>query len=435
MKITIVGTGYQGLVTGTGLAENGHLVTCVDRKADRVALLESGTLPLHEPGLDELLNRNIEEERLRFSTDLAGAVADSLLVFLCVGTPLRDDGTADISQVLDAVKDVAGVMTGYRIIVNKCTCPPGTTDRIAEVLRAHTAQAFDVVANPDFLKEGAAIDDFMRPDRIIIGCDDVRVREIMKELYSPFLRTGRPFLAMSSRSAEFTKYATNLMLAARISLMNQLASICEQAGANISEVREGLAADDRIGPKYLFPGLGFGGSGLPKDVLGCARLAEEYGVEHDLIDAIYNVNERQQDRFLDRILEYYGDAIGDKKLAVWGLSFKPRTDDIRGAPALRLIDRLLELGVQIAAYDPVAGVAARERYGDRITIVRKYYEALDGADGLIVATEWNEFRRPDYDRLGSLMREKVIFDGRNIYTPSVLREHGFKCFSIGRPAL
>lgn len=435
MKITIVGTGYQGLVTGVGLAENGHIVTCVDRKASRIEALRDGRPPIHEPGLEELLNRNIEEERIRFTTDLHEAVSDCLLIFLCVGTPIADDGVADTTQVREAAAQVAQAMDGYRILVNKCTCPPGTARALADAMAKHTSHAFDVVANPDFLKEGAAIDDFMRPDRVIIGCEDVRVREIMKELYSPFLRTGRPFLAMSPESAEMTKYATNVMIAARISLMNQLAAICEHCGANVGDVREGLAADERIGPKYLFPGLGFGGSGLPKDVLACARLAETHGVEPDLIAAIHAVNERQMRRFIDRLLGHYGADLAGKRFALWGVSFKPRTDDIRGAPALQVIDALLAAGAEVSAYDPVAAPKVRERYGDRITLVRKYYEALDGADGLVIATEWNEFRRPDYERMRELMRAPVIFDGRNIYTPEVMREHGFTYYSIGRPAV
>lgn len=435
MKITIVGTGYQGLVVGTCLAENGHQITCVDRDAERVKNLTEFRMPIHEPGLEELVTRNLEEDRLSFTTDLSEAVADCLMVFLCVGTPAKDNGEYDLTYPLGAVKQIAQAMTGYRIIVNKSTCPPGSCEAMEAVLRENTEHAFDVVANPDFLKEGAAIDDFMRPDRIVIGCSDVRVREIMRELFSPFLRTGRPFLVMSQRSAEMMKYALNVMLAARISLMNQLADICSAYGADISEVREALGSDSRIGSTFLFPGIGYGGPGLPRDVSTCVRLAQEKGVPCDLIESVNNVNLRRREQFLKNILEYYGADIGKKRLAFWGASFKPRTDDLRGAPALYLIDHLREAGAKIVVFDPTASAKLSERYGDAIEIAPKYFSALQDADGLIIVTEWNEFRRPDYERMGTLMREKVIFDGRNLYTPQIMKSHGFRYFSIGRPAV
>lgn len=435
MKITIVGTGYQGLVTGTGLAEHGHQVTCIDQNIERIDNLQQGKLPIYEPGLEELLARNIEEERLFFSTDLDKAVADCLLVFLCVGTPSNADGSADLSQILGAVRQIGTAMTGYRILVNKSTCPPGTAAAFERILRETTEHAFDIVVNPDFLREGAAVDDFLRPDRIVIGCDEVRVREIMRELYAPFLRTGRPFLLMSPVSAEMTKYATNVMLASRISLMNQLAEICDACGADISSVREGVASDDRIGPTYLFSGIGFGGSGLPKDLRACIAFAKALGCDCDLLEGIHSINERQMARFLQRILTYYGDSLPGKRLALWGVSFKPRTDDIRGAPALRLIESLREAGASIVVYDPVAAPKIQKRFGDAVPCVRKYYDALQGAHGLIIVTEWNEFRRPDYERMATLMAEKVIFDGRNIYTPKVMKDLGFRYFSIGRPAV
>ncbi|MBP8130373.1 MAG: UDP-glucose/GDP-mannose dehydrogenase family protein [Candidatus Hydrogenedentes bacterium] len=435
MRITIVGTGYQGLVTGTGLAEHGHQVTCVDQNAERIRTLQQGRLPIHEPGLEELLARNIEEERLFFSTGLEEAVKDCLLVFLCVGTPSNEDGSADLSQIFAAVRQIGTAMTGYRILVNKSTCPPGTAAKFEQILRESTEHAFDIVVNPDFLREGAAIDDFLRPDRIVIGCEEVRVREIMRELYAPFLRTGRPILLMSPVSAEMTKYATNVMLASRISLMNQLAEVCDACGADISSVREGVASDHRIGPTYLFPGIGFGGSGLPKDLRACIAFAKTLGCDCDLLAGINGVNERQIDRFLERILTYYGDALPRKRLALWGVSFKPRTDDVRGAPALHLIERLRNAGAAIVVYDPVAAPHIQKRFGDSVPCVRKYYDALDGANGLVIVTEWNEFRRPDYERMAGLMAEKVIFDGRNIYTPKVMKELGFRYFSVGRPAV
>lgn len=433
MKLAVVGTGYVGLVVGTGFAENGHIVTCVDRDESRIAVLSKGELPFYEPGLEELVARNVEEERLHFSTDLGEAVANALLIFICVGTPAGERGHLDVSEVFSVADRIAHAMTGYRIIVNKSTCPIGTTEALRDAIGKVTKHPFDVVANPEFLKEGAAVDDFMRPDRVVIGCEDVRVEEIMKELYAPFLRTGKPLLTMDFRSAEMCKYAVNAMLAARISLMNEFSGLCEQYQADIGAVREVVAADSRIGLGYLFPGIGFGGSCLPKDVVAAARLAEDKGVPADLLNAISLVNEHQQERFIARILDYYGAAIGEKRLAVWGATFKPRTDDLRGAPALRVIDRLLEHGTTVVAYDPIAGPKLKDMYGDRITVAPKNYAAIEGADGLVIVTEWNEFRRPDYERMGQLMRERVIFDGRNLYTPKVLAEQGFRYFSIGRP--
>ena len=435
MKIAIIGTGYQGLVTGTCFAENGHRVICMDRNAERIALLKQGVPPLHEPGLEELIARNMEEERLFFTTDFADAVRESLMIFLCVGTPADEAGETDLSGVFDVVRQVAEAMDGYRIIVNKCTCPPGTTEQLEEILKSHTTHPGDVVVNPDFMKEGSAVDDFLRPDRVIIGCHEIRVNEIMKEMYGPFLRTGKPLLVMSPRSAEMAKYATNVMLAARISVMNQLADICEQYEADIAEVREAVGTDYRIGPTFLFPGVGFGGSGLPRDLAACERLAREQQIPHDLLTAIRTVNEGRRKRFLQLILDYYGDSACEKKLAVWGASFKARTDDVRGAPALYIIDGLCQAGASVTVYDPVAAKKIVERYGDAVAIATKYYNALEGADGLVIMTEWNEFRRPDYARMGELMREKVIFDGRNLYTPAIMASHGFRYFSIGRKAV
>lgn len=435
MKITVIDSGYQGLVVAACLAENGHQVHCLDADAPRIAALQEGRIPFHEPGLEELVARNREEERLHFTTNLPKAVENALIIMLCVPSPADEHGKTDIAPLLQAVAKIGTAMDGYRILVNKSACPPGTADEIERVLRQSTAHAFDVVVNPDFMKEGNAIDDFMRPDRVVIGCEDVRVREIMKELYSPHLRTGRPCLVMGRRSAEMTKYATNVMLASRISLMNQIADLCEALGADIAEVREGLSADARVGAAYLFPGIGFGGPGLPKDLAVCRELARTHGVNDDLFVAIGAVNERRRQQFLRRIVEFYPDGIRGKRLALWGAAYKPRTDDLRGAPAVFLIDGLLAQGAAINVYDPAAAQRLRERYGDRIAIAPKCYASLEGADGLIIVTEWNEFRRPDYERMAGLMRQKVIFDGRNLYTPAVLRQHGFQYFSVGRPSL
>lgn len=435
MKITVVGTGYSGLVLGTCLAENGHNVTCVDRKADRIAGLSQGEIHFHEPGLEELIARNIEEERLEFTTDLAKAVDGCLITFLCVGTPADIHGHVDLSDIENAVKDIGKALTGYSIVVNKSTCPPGTGDHLEAILREASTHTCDLVVNPDFLKEGNAVDDFMRPDRVVVGCDDVRVREIMKELYSPFLRTGKPFLAMDRRSAEMVKYATIVMLASRISTMNQLADICAACDADVSQVREGVAADDRIGSAFMFPGLGYGGFSLPKDIATCIRIAEDGGADPSLIEAIAATNESRQEGFIKTVLDHYGSDIAHKKIAIWGVSFKPRTDSLRGAPALKIIHALCEAGAEVVAYDPVAGEKLKAKLGDSVSIAPKYYQALEGADGLVIATEWNEFRRPDYQRMASLMREPIIFDGRNLYTPSVMAENGFTYISIGRPAV
>ena len=433
MKITILGCGYQGLVTGTCFAENGHSVVCLDKNPAVINQLQAGKLPIHEPGLEELIIRNLEEERLSFTTDLSAALDGSLMVFLCVGSPADRLGQVDLSNVLSVTEEIAKKRTGYQIIVNKSTCPPGTAKKIEEIWKIR--QAGDVVVNPDFMKEGSAVEDFLRPDRINVGCRDVRVQEMMRELYSPFLRTGKPFLAMSPESAEMAKYATNAMLASRISLMNQLADLCEAYDCDIADIREAVGMDSRIGPTFLFPGIGFGGSGLPRDVAVCERLAREAGLEHDLLTAISAVNNRRRQQFLAKILDYYGSKISSKRLALWGVSFKARTDDIRDAPSLDIIEGLCAAGAEVVVYDPVAGQKVSARYGNRIQMAPKYYSALENADGLVILTEWNEFRRPDYARMASLLREPVIFDGRNLYTPVVMQEHGFKYFSIGRKSV
>jgi len=435
MKIVVVGTGHIGLVVGTGLAENGHSVTCVDRDAAMIERLRAGEMPVYEPGLEELVVRNQEEERLTFTTDLEGPLAESLLTFICVGTPSLANGAADVSEVLSSVEQVAAAMQGYQIIVLKSTCPVGTADNLREFLAERTAHPFDVVVNPEFLKEGAAMDDFMRPDRIVVGCDDVRVQEIMRELYAPFMRTGKPILFMDHRSAEIAKYAVNFMLAARISVMNELANICGAYGADVTAVQDSLMADSRFGSTYLFPGIGFGGSCLPKDMVACAHLAREKGVACDMLEAVTAVNERQAALFIERILEFYGAAIGQKRIAVWGASFKPRTDDVREAPALRVIDALLEAGAAVSVYDPVAGPNLRTHYGDRVEVAAKTYDSIEGVDGLVICTEWREFHRPDFERMAGQMRERVVFDGRNLYTPKALASHGFRYFSIGRPSV
>lgn len=435
MKIAVVGTGYVGLVVGTCMAETGHTVICVDKRQEIIDILESGSLPIYEPGLEELVTRNREEERLSFTTDLKVAVENALVVFMCVGTPEGEDGRADLSQIFQAAKEIGQAMTGYRIVVSKSTVPVGTVDKIREVIAAETEQAFDMVSNPEFLKEGAAVEDFMRPDRVVIGTDDVRVEEIMKELYEPFVRTGKPILTMNIRSAEFTKYACNTMLAARISMVNELATVAEALGADMSSVREGMASDSRIGSSFLFPGLGYGGSCFPKDVEAFVYLAEDNGLPCHMISSAQKVNREQRARFIACILGHYGGDVKGKRMAIWGASFKPRTDDLRCAPCLDVIRALLDGGAAVAVYDPVSGPGVAAIFGDAVTVDQKPYEILADSDGLIICTEWNEFRRPDLDRMGELLKEKVVFDGRNIYSPIMMSRAGFRYYSIGRQAV
>ena len=432
MNIAVVGTGYVGLVLGTCLAETGHDVICVDSDASKIDVLNAGKVPIFEPGLEELLRRNTEEERLTFSTDLHGAVEKSLIVFIAVGTPSDEVGAADLTSVFDVAQGVGRAMNGYKIIVTKSTVPVGTADRVTEIIAAETREQFDVVSNPEFLKEGAAVDDFMKPDRIIVGTTDVRVAEIMKEMYAPFVRTGRPIIVMDVRSAELTKYACNAMLATRISFINELANLCERVGADVDKVREGMGTDSRIGFAFLFPGIGYGGSCLPKDVRAVVKTAAEAGYEFKLLEAANEVNERQKKIILDKILDHFSGKIKGKVFAIWGLSFKPRTDDMREAPALAIIEALLERGAKVRAYDPAARKMAAAILGDKVELFTRNYDALKDADALVVATEWNEFRRPDLKRMASLMRELVIFDGRNIYNPKTVKEVGFTYYGIGR---
>lgn len=440
MKLAVVGTGYVGLVAGACFAETGNDVVCVDLDKDKIRLLQEGKVPIYEPGLDEMVGRNLSEGRLHFSTDLAQAVDDSLIVIIAVGTPAGEDGSSDLTHVLAAAASIADAMESYKILVNKSTVPVGTADRVRKVVSERTLQEFNVVSNPEFLKEGAAIEDFMKPDRVVIGHDDVRVGEIMKELYAPFTRTGAPILLMDNRSAEMTKYAANCMLATRISFMNEVANLCELVGADVHWVRQGIGLDTRIGPTFLFPGIGYGGSCFPKDVKALIRTAEEQGYSMEIVKAVEAVNERQKSVLLNKLLDYYCPSEGrgsrpleGKRFAVWGLSFKPKTDDMREAPSVVIISRLLELGADVCAYDPVAAGAARSIFADRITYAGNNYEALEGADGLLLLTEWNLFRNPDFSRIRRVMKQAVIFDGRNQYNPADMKAQGFAYFSVGRP--
>jgi len=432
MKLCVVGTGYVGLVSGTCFAEGGNDVACVDIDERKIADLRNGKIPIYEPGLEELIRRNVADGRLRFTTDLATAVKDSLVCFIAVGTPQDEDGSADLSMVLKATADIAKLMPGYRIIVLKSTVPVGTADKVREAMTSCTKHPFDVVSNPEFLKEGAAVEDFMKPDRVVLGSNSERALSLMKELYSPFVRTENPILVMDNRSAEMTKYAANAFLATRISFINQVANLCEKAGADVSDVRRGIGFDRRIGHYFLFPGVGYGGSCFPKDVRAVIRTAQEYDMDFSLLKEVEVINERQKELLVNKVFARFGKDLRGRKFAIWGLAFKPRTDDMREAPSIVIIEALLKAGAEIAVHDPEALARAREVFGDRVSYHRGNYDALPGADALLIVTEWNEFRRPDFARVRELMKSPIIFDGRNLYEPSVMKQEGFMYYPVGR---
>ncbi|MBM3975578.1 MAG: UDP-glucose/GDP-mannose dehydrogenase family protein [Planctomycetes bacterium] len=432
MRIAVVGTGYVGLVAGTCFAESGNTVTCIDIDPEKIKLLRAGGVPIFEPGLEELLKRNIQDGRLRFTTDYAEAVPGAQVVFIAVGTPQDEDGSADLQYVLAAARAVGKAMTGYAVIVDKSTVPVGTARKVAAALKESTQHAFDVVSNPEFLKEGAAIDDFLKPDRVVIGSESARAKEVMDELYGPFVRTGNPILHMDIESAELTKYAANAMLATRISFMNEIANICNRVGANVALVRRGIGSDTRIGSKFLFAGLGYGGSCFPKDVKAVVRTAEDCGYEFQILKAVEAVNEKQKSIPFEQALAHFEGKLEGKHFAVWGLAFKPNTDDMREAPSLVVIERLLAAGATVRVYDPEAMHEARKRHlGDRVQYAQNPMDALGGADALMLVTEWNEFRRPDFEQMKRLMRGHVIFDGRNIYPRKTLEDLGFRYHAIG----
>ncbi len=442
MKICVIGTGYVGLVVGTCFAESGNTVTCVDINEAKIEGLKNGIIPIYEPGLKELINRNTEEGRLSFSTDLASSVRNSLLQFIAVGTPPGEDGSADLNYVIGVAREIGRVMDCFKIVVNKSTVPVGTADKVRAAIREELAARnvaieFDVVSNPEFLKEGAAIDDFMKPDRVVIGVDDVRTAEIMKELYAPFMRRTNRTIVMDVRSAEMTKYAANAMLATKISFMNQVANLCERLGADVAAVREGIGSDSRIGYDFLFPGVGYGGSCFPKDVKALVKSAEENSYEFVLLEAVELVNERQKRVLPEKLITHLGGAdsslpLQGKHIALWGLAFKPRTDDMREAPSIVIVDQLLQAGAQVRVHDPVALAEARKIFGDRVTYSANEYEILRGADALAIVTEWNEYRNPDFQRIAGLLNRPVIFDGRNLYEPRRMKQLGFEYFAIGR---
>lgn len=433
MHVGVFGAGYVGLVTSGCFAEMGNDVICCDIDAERVERLRRGEVPIYEPSLEELLRRNVTEGRLWFTTDPADAVRESEVLFIAVGTPSDEDGSADVSRVLDVARTIGRHANGPKVIVNKSTVPVGTADRMRAALAEATEHPLVIVSNPEFLKEGAAVDDFMKPDRVVIGTDDEPSLEILRSLYAPFVRTGNPILVMDTRSAEMTKYAANAMLATRITFMNEIANLCERVGADVDKVRAGIGTDRRIGTSFLFPGVGFGGSCFPKDVRALERLADDVEYEFDLIRAVHRVNDRQKRLLADKIRSHFGNDLQGLVFAVWGLAFKPRTDDVREAPALALVEALLEAGAIVTAFDPEAMSNARHLLGNRISYASDAYSALEGADALVVATEWNEFRFPDFRRIRASLKEPLIFDGRNVYDPAAMAAEGFTYYSIGRP--
>jgi UDPglucose 6-dehydrogenase len=431
MKIAVVGTGYVGLVVGACLAENGNDVVCIDKDSAKVKQLKRGVMPIYEPGLEEMVRRNRAEKRLEFSTDLRRAVRAATIVFIAVGTPQDEDGAADLTHVLDVAREIAKSLNGYKVIVDKSTVPVGTAAKVRHVIARETSQSFSVVSNPEFLKQGAAVEDFLKPDRVVIGVEDDRARQLMLELYAPFTRTGAPIMVMDCASAELSKYAANAILATRISFMNEVANVCEVVGANVDYVRKVIGSDRRIGPSFLFPGIGFGGSCFPKDIKALIRFAGDKGYDFQTLKAVDRVNEAQKVRFIEKLEAHFGSLRG-KTIAMWGLAFKPRTDDMREAPAIPLIHRLLRAKAHVQAFDPQASNVAKGIFGKKIAIVGKGYDALKGADALVIATEWNEFREPDFNKMRKLMKTPVIFDGRNIYASEQMRALGFTYYSVGR---
>ncbi len=431
MKIGVVGTGYVGLVAAACFAENGNSVIGVDIDDAKIQALLKGQIPIYEPGLAEIVVQNVAEGRLRFTTDITVAVKECDVLFIAVGTPQDEDGSADLQYVLKVAEQIADAMNGPKIVVNKSTVPVGTAAKVKAAIEARTKHPVSVVSNPEFLKEGAAVDDFLKPDRVVIGTSDPKTEAIMREMYDPFVRTGKPILVMDNVSAELTKYASNAMLALRISFMNEVANLCDSTGADVEMVRKGMATDSRIGPAFLFPGLGYGGSCFPKDVKAIDHTSREYGSPMEIVAAVERVNAKQKTIMLPRMEKLLGGFAG-KKVAVWGVAFKPRTDDIREAPALFIIEGLLEKGATVSAYDPKAMDHAKRSLPKSVQWAKNGYDALEGADALLLATEWNEFREPDFLKMKALMRRPLIFDGRNIFNPKTVKSLGFEYVGVGR---
>jgi len=432
MKICVVGVGYVGLVTAACLAEAGNDVVCVDNDEEKIAGLKNGVIPIYEPGLTEIVKHNEKLGRLRFTTELKEGIDNSLIIFLAVGTPTAADGSADISAILSVAGQIAENLTDYRIIATKSTVPVGTHKKVTDIIKSKTKTSFDYVSNPEFLKEGAAVEDFISPDRIIIGTNNPAVRNKMAQLYRPFMRRGNRILFMDPASAEMTKYAANTMLATRISLMNEISALCEKLGADIERVRQGLGSDSRIGRSFLFPGVGFGGSCFPKDIRALIHTGTEQGLEMTIARSVQHVNINQQDRFAKRITDYFANREDKTTLAVWGLAFKAKTDDVRESPAIYCIGKFLDCGMKIRAYDPEAGPAALAALNGKIETLRNGYDTLDNADALVIFTDWQEFRNPDFETIAKKLKNPIIFDGRNLYDPDTVKKAGIEYHSIGR---
>jgi UDPglucose 6-dehydrogenase len=437
MRIIVVGSGYVGLVTGACFAESGVNVTCVDIDADKIQQLKNGTIPIYEPGLDSMVKSNIEKKRLSFSTDIKEGIEGSEVIFIAVGTPPGEDGSADLKHVLNVAREIGQVMTKHIVVVTKSTVPVGTSEKIRNTIQAELSKRresvqFDMASNPEFLKEGAAIDDFLKPERIVIGIDNEKTREIMTRLYMPFVLNNHPILFMDIASAEITKYAANAMLATRISFINEIANLCDILGADINNVRKGIGSDSRIGSKFIYPGTGYGGSCFPKDVKAILKTADDLGYELNVIKAVEKANDYQKNVIFNKMIKFFNNDLKNKLIGVWGLSFKPKTDDIREASSLVLIERLLEAGAKVKAYDPAAINETKKVLGDRIEYSFDPYETIVDVDAVALMTEWSEFHLPDFNKMGELMKEKIIFDGRNIYDPAQLRQLGFIYFGIGR---
>ncbi len=436
MKIAVVGTGYVGLVTGTCFAETGNTVTCIDINESKIKMLENNQLPIYEPELDTLFERNKNEGRLKFTTSLKEGIEDAKVIFLALPTPPGEDGSADLKYILGVAKELGPLLKNYVVIVDKSTVPVGTADKVtAAILESGQRDLFDVVSNPEFLREGVAVEDFLKPERVVIGTSSNKAKEVMNRLYEPFVRQGNPILFMDERSAEMTKYAANAFLATKISFMNEVANLCELVGADVDNVRKGIGTDSRIGKRFLFPGIGYGGSCFPKDVQALHFTAQENKYAFRILDAVMDVNYKQRELFFNRILNFFNGNLAGKTIALWGLAFKPNTDDIREAPAVYLIEKFLEHGASVRAYDPEAMKNVKEIFGEKVFFAKDQYEALEGADFLTIATEWNAFRSPDFDKISSSLKTKVIFDGRNLYDLNEMMELGYYYCSVGRKSI
>lgn len=435
MKIAVVGTGYVGLVGGTCFAETGNEVICVDIDKKKVERMKNGEVPIYEPGLETLFERNIKQGRLSFTTNLEDAIKDAKIIFLALPTPPGEDGSADLSYVLGVADQLGKIIKDYKVIVDKSTVPVGTAEKVTAAIAANATVDFDVVCNPEFLREGFAIEDFMKPDRVVIGTESAKARDIMGELYAPFVRQGNPIIFMDEKSAELTKYAANAFLATKITFMNEIANLCELVGADVDKVRIGVGSDQRIGKRFLFPGIGYGGSCFPKDVQAIAKSAAEVNYDFQILKSVMNVNHAQKTIIVPKIIEYFGGNLKGKKIALWGLAFKANTDDIREAPALYIIDELTKLGAEIVAFDPEAMENVKARLGNKISFAENQYEALKDADALLIATEWQVFRTPDFDKIKTALKSPVIFDGRNLYDLPHMKERGFHYCSIGREVI